>query len=202
MNKKIIFICILISLLFASSLISAREIYKLEVSYKNESFLLKNLTLAEGYYPQEPGEVNYLIKVYDFGDSEIYSSGFFIQNFVYGDNFHENGTIGSGSKVIYDQNLTLLIPYFEDGKEVRIYRPLEVGKRLVLEVNVSRYAKCTIDNSCYNETTECKGCSLIDKSDSESILLLFLAIIVILLILWIIFYANKKKKEARRFKNN
>ena len=140
--KKYYFL-ILISLIFILSLKLASayvsHFYKIGIDYNNGELSLKNVRIVPLSYQPKNFDGQYCAEIRDFNGNLLNKTYFDIPLEIYFDTIDENtGEInGGGVKVLNQTEITLFLPYYEDAKEIVIYK----NRNKVLAIDASDFSK-------------------------------------------------------------
>jgi hypothetical protein len=214
--KKIIFI---LMFLICLSSVSAQISYFFEVKYdlENNKLELNDLDLIEdGDVYSDSEFVTHDIKLFSFNDEVLYNYSYYWNAMASYDYFPlDDNTIGP-EKPNYDL-LQLNIPYFRNGKEIRV---TDLSTREMVIIDVSKYASCNEDYVCdfgederscpedcrieiiyesdVQENIENKEESIVVtiKEKESSIIPYFVVGVLIIIILGIIVFIIKQKRKV------
>jgi len=146
---KLAILIVIISLLitgFATA--QENKIYVLNIHYDRGDIVLNSIEVKNGFAPDyriQP-EIGYRIDVVSFTNKVLFSFKTEIpiiflspkvENPIYFSLPDQEGL----PEVPEEQDITLLIPYFEEGKEINVYNPQNVK---VSTIDISQYGVCNL----------------------------------------------------------
>ncbi len=158
MRKKIIILAISIALFLPLVIAETQKIYVLDLNYDRGIVTKESILVMNGYYQEarvQP-EDGYLLELVSFDNEVLFSLKFKFPLEIVSEAlpewFDENGnqiyfpTAEEAGHIILDKTaIQLIIPYFPNGKTIRISNP--EGRNL-LEVDVGLFAQVCGDNIC------------------------------------------------------
>jgi len=117
MKKLIILFLILISSVFAQQ----GNVYILGLHYEDNDLLITNVLHKPGFFPDRKLqlETGNTLDMISLDDEVLYSFKFGIPNKVYTDVINE-GEIEGGLIILNETDFALVLPYFDNLKEIRI----------------------------------------------------------------------------------
>ena len=126
MNKKSLFLVLfLISwLVFVPSVLAiGSKVMVMKLNYDHGNVTLLNSTIKYGFSPDRryQPEEGYKLKMTSFGDEKLYEFRFKMPNEIFIDGTDSNGEISGGKIVLDNINFALVVPYYDDMKEIKIY---------------------------------------------------------------------------------
>lgn len=119
-NKKLLLI--LAVLLSAAMAKAQQEVVVLGLHYEDGLITVKDKTVQLGYYPDRnvQPELGHRLEVVSFDGEKLYSFRFKLPIDVFTD-YSEGDELKGGLIRLNETDFALVIPYFEDAKEVRFY---------------------------------------------------------------------------------
>ena len=133
----------LILLLFIAGSVGAasNQVLVLKLNYDNGGISLVNKTLKYGFYPDRnyQPENGYTLEIISNHDDVLYDFTFRQPNIMYVDGT-VNETLTGGIVAMDNVDFSLVVPYFEEAKEIRIYSPEDdlLMKEVVHKKDMSR----------------------------------------------------------------
>jgi hypothetical protein len=117
MIKKILILIILLS-----SFVSAEQVYLLNLNYDKGEITLKDKFVKNGFAPDyNLNSGDYQAEIISSDNIRLYEVRFDIPLFIYSDRSDSFGEV-SGDVIKRDIfDFTLVVPYFNNGKEINIY---------------------------------------------------------------------------------
>jgi len=109
----------------------ADMVWVMNMNYDKGEITLLDKTLKYGFFPDRnyQPEIGYDMEMVSFEDRVIYEFTFKRPNVIHVD--RSNGTNLEGGQIVLNNvDFTLIVPYYKDAKEVRIYNSegVEIGK--------------------------------------------------------------------------
>jgi len=122
MKKAISFVLILV-LVLGVVLAVENKVFIVDLNYKDERITVNDIMTKAGYYPDRKlqPERGYTLELVSEDDLVLYSFKFQIPLKIYTDVIDEDGEIKGGVIILNETNFALILPYFDDAKEIRIY---------------------------------------------------------------------------------
>lgn len=121
MKKAISFV---LALLMVLSVVLAVEnkVFIVDLNYKDGVITIDDIMTKAGYYPDRKlqPEGGYTLELMS-EEGSLYSFNFQVPLKIYTDVIEDDGEISGGVVVLSETNFALVLPYFDDAKEIRIY---------------------------------------------------------------------------------
>jgi len=171
----------------------AEGVYVLEFNQQSGDFSLLRIYLSPGYTPDrviQPG-YGYRCELVSFYGDILYSFNFSLSDILMpplpleGENY-------SKPVKITNLNQTILIPYYSEGKTVKIYNP---SGSLVLEADVSQFSPRRYEQTQSGTPVEETGSGEKTGSQDSYSFLLFLAVAAVFLLVLVIYFRKRRLKS-------
>jgi len=165
------------------------DYYLITASYYYGGLINKNLQVLEGEPSikiSEP-ETNYEIKLISFDEEILFSYKFKLSPTIF---------IGGKKIELNEFDFTLTLPYFANGKRIDIY---DTNNRLLLSIDVSKFAKCDEDGICEdfeNEEICPQDCQIFKPFKEKKKELINLKIMIIILFIVLISFVVIMSKKC------
>ncbi len=120
MKKKVLFVLIFV-LLLSVVLAVEDKVYVVDLHYKDGKITVNDIMVKTGYYPDRKlqPEKGYTLDL--VSDKEVlYSFKFEVPLKIYTDVI-EDEEVRGGIIILNESNFALVLPYFEEAKDIRIY---------------------------------------------------------------------------------
>ncbi len=149
MKAKLVLLFIVI-LVLASSAYAFGRIFVISLNYNQGEFSINDKLLKYGYYPDnkiQPDDGYYVCEIISDKDELLYSFKFEVPLRIYLDSSAEVTKRLSGGYILLDKvDFALILPYFDNAKEIRIYKPTGKTKSLKLSIDAEdiRLSKANI----------------------------------------------------------
>jgi len=202
-----IFLCGLFIILFSQSTIATS--YNLTLRFDTGNLTFENVKISSVIPIEESGHYNY--KIISLSDKVLYQANFSLPDLITKIYHEKNGELFE-DYVLTNESITLLIPYFDNAKEIRIYDP---NLTLLLTIPVSQFSKNLCgDGTCqfYENVKSCPAdCAaavkppVVEKPLTEKIasyvgenktMLTISAILFVILIVLITLITRKKPQKT------
>lgn len=126
-------------LVLASSVSAFGKIFVVSLNYNKGDISINDKVIKLGYYPDRKiqPEDGYICEIISYTDEVLYSFRFEVPLKIYLDSSDGVSKGLSGGYILLDNaDFALVMPYFDNAKEIRIYRPEGKTKRLELNMSV------------------------------------------------------------------
>ncbi|GEM_PF-5651292 len=189
--KLIKIIPILILILSSSIVLALDNAYLIELNYSDGKFNLINIEVIKGFYRGKNYNeyIEDKIKVISYDNITLWENR--LPN-VDGVIFYENEE-GGGSFKLNNTNITETLPYFKEGKYIKIYNK----DSEVFSIDVTKYSDYCGNGICNSgEESSCSEDCKIQQSLFKRLNFKYIiASILILFILLFLFYKARKRKN-------
>ena len=132
-------IIILMVLILAGSVSAIGRIFVVSLNYNKSGISENEKMIKFGYYPDRKiqPEDGYIAELISDTNEILYSFRFEVPLKIYLDSSDEITKDISGGYILLDNvDFALVMPYFDNAKEIRIYRPERNAKKLELGIKV------------------------------------------------------------------
>ncbi len=122
MKKTILFLMVFIAVFSVKTLSEESMVYVVNLNYKEGAINFKEITFKTGYYPDNKlASGDYRIEVVSNDNTVLYSFNFDVPLKIYTDVI-EKGEISGNVILLNETDFAVIVPYFENAKEIAIYK--------------------------------------------------------------------------------
>jgi len=197
--EKLKLITVLMILIFGTSLVNATLYYNIDAHYNQGKIEIKNINVIFSQEDLILNEGEYTLEIKD-GQTILETSNFFVPNSIAYDNTDESGKLISGGIIeLNETSFNIIIPYYEDAKEIIIYN---TDKQELTKNSLTHFTKNpeTIDypkdsQETDEETDEQTQDSQEQQPESDTGWKILLWALIILTILFVVLILRVRKKK-------
>ncbi len=168
MNK--IIILLILTLMLNIVLAEENKVYIIDLHYKDEVITVNDIIIKTGYYPDRKlqPEKGYTLELISDDNFVLYSFKFEVPLKIYTDVIDENKEVRGGVIVLNETNFALILPYYDNAKEIKIYD---------------------------NENKEMVSASVVPSLGERTTLKWIFGFIIIVIVLFLFFYRKPTKHQ-------
>lgn len=119
--RKIILVIFILTLLLDVAL-AENKVFIVDLNYKDGIITVNDIMIKIGYYPDRKlqPEIGYTLELVS-EDKVLYSFKFEVPLEIRTDVIDEDGEVKGGIIVLSETNFALILPYYDEAKEIRVY---------------------------------------------------------------------------------